>query len=69
MREEIKTHRNMKDYHHRFVKSELANDESDTHFLDHRSITRILPRVRVDVRYRSHILSLASCLVCTCVHV
>ena len=44
MREEIKTHRDMKDYHHRFVKSKLADGESDTHVLDRRSIARLLPQ-------------------------
>ena len=44
MREEIKTHRNMLDYHDRFLKSKAADDETDRHILNRRSISRILPQ-------------------------
>ena len=38
MRKEIKTHRNMKDYHQKFIESEVADDATDVHILNHAAV-------------------------------
>jgi hypothetical protein len=44
MRKEIKTHRNMLDYHYRFIHSTAADDETDTHTFNRKSLSKILPQ-------------------------
>jgi hypothetical protein len=44
MRDEIKTHRNMLDYHTNFVRSERADDATDTTLLGCDATLRVLPQ-------------------------
>jgi hypothetical protein len=44
MRKEIKTHRNMLDYHYRFIHSTAADDETDTHTFNRKSLSKKLPQ-------------------------
>jgi len=44
MRDEIKTHRNMLDYHTNFVRSERADDATDTTLLGYDAMLRIPPQ-------------------------
>jgi hypothetical protein len=50
MREEIKTHRNMMDYHATFIKSEVADDDTDHHILNHVALSKILPQKMIAIR-------------------
>ena len=49
MRKEIKTHRNMMDYHQTFIKSEGSDDKTDGHMFDRRTLGLILPQKIVDL--------------------
>ena len=44
MRKEIKTHRNMIDYHHNFIHSPSADDDSDAHIFNRKALSKILPQ-------------------------
>ena len=44
MRTEIKTHRNVLDYHTTFLRSEGTDDETDTTLLGHGAMLKVLPQ-------------------------
>ncbi len=44
MRKEIKTHRNMIDYHHNFIHSPSEDDDSDAHIFNRKALSKILPQ-------------------------
>ena len=44
MRAEIKTHRNMRDYHVKFINSSVADDDTDVHILNCKALSKILPQ-------------------------
>ena len=44
MRAEIKTHRNMMDYHQNFIKSPQADDRTDAHVFNQNALSKVLSR-------------------------
>jgi hypothetical protein len=63
MRKEIKTHRNMKDYHQKFIESEGTDDDTDVHILTPASVcdgTPPMGEVLATGKYRGETFSLSS---------
>jgi hypothetical protein len=49
MRAEIKTHRNMMDYHQNFIKSPQADDRTDAHIFNQNALSKVLSRKLVSL--------------------
>ena len=63
MRKEIKTHRNMKDYHQKFIESEVTDDDTDVHILTPASVcdgTPPMGEVLATGKYRGETFALTS---------
>jgi hypothetical protein len=63
MRKEVKTHRNMKDYHQKFIESEVADDATDVHILNPAAVCDGTPpkgEMLTTGKYRGVIFGLSS---------
>ena len=61
MRAEIKTHRNMMDYHQRFIKSPRADDATDNHIFNHQALAKILPQKSIPLFHASTAVCALAC--------
>ena len=62
MRAEIKTHRNMMDYHQRFIQSPSADDATDSHVFHRQALAKILPQKMIPLfGAPASVFSLANC--------